>query len=39
MKDAFIASLFHKGVLGGGTYLQKKVFNQTNKHLILCILT
>lgn len=32
MKDAFIASLFHKGVLGGAIYLKSdKVLYRTNK--------
>lgn len=32
MKDAFMASLFHEGVLGGALYLQSdKVLYRTNK--------
>lgn len=32
MKDAFMASFFHKGVLGGAIYLQSdKVLYRTNK--------
>lgn len=32
MKDAFIASLFHEGVLGGAIYLKSdKVLYRTNK--------
>lgn len=32
MKDTFMASLFHEGVLGGGIYLQSdKVLYRTNK--------
>lgn len=32
MKDAFMASCFHKGVLGGAIYLQSdKVLYRTNK--------
>ena len=33
MKDAFIASIFHKGVLGGAIYLNSdKVLYRKNKH-------
>ncbi|WP_209343521.1 hypothetical protein [Flavonifractor sp. AGMB03687] len=35
MKDAFMASLFHKGVHGGALYLQRdNVLYRTNKSLL-----
>ena len=35
MKDTFMASLFHRGVHGGGIYLQRnKVRYRTNKSLL-----